>query len=317
MNTSWEDIQLFLAIAETGSLTSAARRLATSQATVSRRLLALESALREPLFQRTIRGVTLTPLGESLLDPSRRVAEWAAEFARVAERADTEPRGVVRITAAPGTASALLVPIAARMREQLPEVRLEVVASVQYLDLARREADLALRLQRPTQRDLVTLASLRLDVAAFASRDYAARLPRGYGLADVGWIAWAPPLEHLPPGPQLAARIPGFRPVFTSDDYLVQHRAAEAGVGAIIQSPLRYHHALPTTLVELELDLGPLRSELHLVASRAALDIPRVRAVADLMARELAQVGTTRQGSTPRSRGSNERGSKASTSSRR
>lgn len=292
MNSSWEDIRLFLAVAETGSLTAAARRLGTSQATVSRRLQALEEEVREPLFHRSIRGVTPTALGEALLGPSRRAAEGAAEFARAAERADAAPRGVVRVTAPPGVAFDWLAPFAAHLRGALPEVRLELVATIQYLDLARREADLALRMQRPVGRELVTLASLRYPVAAFASGGYAASLPRGYGLADVGWVAWAPPLDHLPPGPQLAARIPGFRPAFAADDFLVQLRAAEAGVGAIVLGRVRHRLSMPTPLVELALDLGPLQGELHLVAARSALAIPRVKAVADLLARELGQAET-------------------------
>jgi DNA-binding transcriptional LysR family regulator len=197
----------------------------------------------------------------------------------------------VRVTAPPGVAFNLLAPFAVHAQKVLPEVRLEILSSVGFLDLARREADLGIRvpIERPsTQRDLFTIAAVEFVVAAFATPEYAASLPRGYGLADIGWIAWAPPLDNLPPNPQLAARIPGFRPVFASDDYLVQLRAAEAGVGAMPLGRLRSRRAPPTPLVELKVDLGRMWSQMHLVCARSSLAIPRVRAVADLLAAELS-----------------------------
>jgi DNA-binding transcriptional LysR family regulator len=292
----WQDIQLFLAIVESGSLSAAARRLLVAQPTVSRRLADLEASVGEPLFLRRVEGVALTAFGESLLAPARRMAEWAAEVDRAADRAESAPSGVVRITAPPGLACDFLAPFAAHVRERLPAVRLEVVASVQYLDLSRRDADLALRMARPTQRDLITLASLEYDVAAFATARYIEGLPRGYSMADVGWVAWAPPFEHVPPNPQLAARIPGFKPAFAADDFLVQYRAAEAGAGAIFLGRVRHRFSPPTTLVEMELDVGPLRGSLHLIAARTALEIPRVRAVAELVASEIARADTSRPG---------------------
>jgi DNA-binding transcriptional LysR family regulator len=290
MNVPWSEVELFLAIAEAGSLSAAARRLRVTQPTVSRRLAELEASLGEPLFARRVEGATLTPFGERLVEPARRMAEWSAEVDRAADRAETSPRGVVRVTAPPGVAFDFLAPFAAELAVALPEVRLEVVSTIQYLDLARREADLALRMARPPQRDHVVLASLEHDVLAYATPEYAARLPKGFGLADVGWIGWAPPLDHLSPNADLAAKIPGFRPVFASDDYLVQLRAAFAGVGAIFLGRVENRFALPSPLVPLPLDVGPLRGGMHLVASRSALEIPRVRAVAERLAREIDAV---------------------------
>jgi DNA-binding transcriptional LysR family regulator len=90
----------------------------------------------------------------------------------------------------------------------------------------------------------------------------------------------------MAPNPQLAQLIPGFQPVFTSDDYLVQLRAAEAGIGAMFLARVRHRFAR-STLVELDLDVGDIQSTLHLVAAKSALAIPRVRAVAELLAKEI------------------------------
>jgi DNA-binding transcriptional LysR family regulator len=292
MHIGWSDVELFLAVAESGSLSAAAKVLRVTQPTVSRKLAELERSLSEPLFTRSVEGVALTAFGERMMAPARHMAECAAEVTQIAAGTDATPRGTVRVTAPPGVAYLFLVPLAAHLRKTLPDVHLEIVSTVNYLDLVRREADLAIRVQpldRPSkQRDLVSLASNEHSVAAFATREYIATLPRGYGLSDVDWIGWAPPLDHLSPNPQLAALIPSFRPAFASDDYIVQLRAAEAGMGGILLGRFRSRFTLPTPLVEMRLSFGNVTSSLHLVAARGALSIPRVKAVADVIAAELA-----------------------------
>ena len=304
MHIPWDAIQLVLAIADAGSLSGAARTLRMTQPTVSRRLAELEVQLGEPVFARTVAGATPTSFGERLLDPARRMAEAGAEVARVASGAERGPRGSVRITAPPGVAAAMLAPFAAELRTRLPEIRLEVVSTVRYIDLVRGEADLAIRLassgRRDAPRDLISLAAVTHPVHVYASPAYAASLPRGYGLADLGWIGWPPPFEEVAPNPQLAARIPGFRPVFAADDFLVQLRAAEAGVGAIILSTFRSRYEPPRALVPLAIDLGKLTSTHQLVCARGALAVPRVQAVAALLATELER---TLPSTAPRPRG--------------
>jgi DNA-binding transcriptional LysR family regulator len=289
----WEEVQLFLAVAESKSLTAAAKRLRITQPTASRRLSQLESMLGERLFVRSVEGVVPTPFGERMLEPARRMAEWAGEVDRAAAGAETLGRGVVRVTAPPGIAFELLAPFAAWMRGKLPNVQLEVISSVQTLDLARREADLALRIARP-QPDLVTLASLEHGVGVFAAPSYAKTLPKHPRSSDIAWIGWAPPLDHLSPNPELARLIPGFAPVFASDDFLVQLRAAETGIGAIFLGRVRHRFSI-STLVEIDVDVGDLKRTLHLVCAKSALDIPRVRAVADLLVDELRFVHDDRK----------------------
>jgi len=287
MNIPWDAMHVFLAVAEAGSLSAAARRLHLTQPTVSRRIAELEATVGEPLFVRAVDGASLSSFGERLVAPAKRMAEWAAEVERAAEHAETVPEGVVRLAAPPGLAFELGAPFAAWLRERLPKVRMEVLSSVQYLDLSRREADLAIRMAAPTSRDLVTLAQLETEVAVFAAESYARTLPRGYGFADVAFIGWAPPFETMSPNPELAALIPGWTPVFASDDFLVQLRAAEVGLGAIFLGRARHRFSSETPLVELDLDVGPLRRTVYLVCARSALAIPRVKAVAELLAEEL------------------------------
>src|SRR5258705_1195835 len=127
MHIPWNDVQLVLAIAQSGSLSGAARSLRLTQPTVSRRLADLEATLGEGLFVRAVDGTTPTSFAERLLEPARRMAESAAEVDHAAADADRPPRGVLRISAAPGMAYAFVAPFAGYLRTKLPDVRLEVV----------------------------------------------------------------------------------------------------------------------------------------------------------------------------------------------
>jgi DNA-binding transcriptional LysR family regulator len=178
------------------------------------------------------------------------------------------------------------------MRSKYPRIRVEALCSIQYLDLARGEADIALRMRAPTSDDLTLVATLTHANAVFATREYAAKLPKGYGFKDVDWICWAPPFEDVPPNPQLQMLVPNFTPSFTSDNFLIQWRAAEAGLGGFVKGDVHHRFSTPTPLVPLQLDLGPFaKSNLYVVCARSALDIPRVRTVADLLVTELQKVG--------------------------
>lgn len=299
MDISWEDVRLFLAVADRGSLTEAARQLKVGQPTVSRRLAELEAELGYPLFDRSVEGASLTSQGERWLEPARRMAEWAGELSSAAERADSTPAGLVRITAPPGVAFDFVAPFARLARERYPQLQLQVLSRIEYVDLARREADIALRMRPPASRDLVLVHTFVHLNDAFVSKSYAARLglgsqthrgssPKKPSLKDIDFIAWAPPFEEFPPNPQLAALIPGFRPTFTADDFIVQRRAAEAGVGALFMHKARHRFNRDSELVPLGLDLGPHRtSELHVVCAKSALAVARVRAVAELLREEL------------------------------
>lgn len=288
MDISWDDVRLFLAIADNGSLTEAARHLSVGQPTVSRRLAELEESLGYALFDRSVEGTKLTSQGESWLEPARRMAEWAGELRSTAERGEAAPAGVVRITAPPGVAFDFLAPFAARVREKYPQILVQVLARVEYLDLSRREADIALRSRAPTQRDLTVVHSFTHMNDAFATKAYLSSLPSRPSMGDIGFICWAPPFEQLPPNPQLQALIPQFRPAFAADDFIVQLRAAEAGVGAVFMQKVRHRFNRESNLVPLGLDLGPhAKSAIHVVCAKSALGVARIRAVAELLKDEL------------------------------
>jgi DNA-binding transcriptional LysR family regulator len=187
-----------------------------------------------------------------------------------------------------------IAPMVRLVRERYPDIRIELLTSVHFLDLARGEADVALRMRHRSSSDLAVVGSLRLQSFVLASPSYAARLPARPRLRDLDWIAWAPPFEDISPNPELAALVPGFRPVFTSDSYIVQTRACEAGVGAMIGVRCPNRHARPSSLVPLDITLGAgFCLPLHLVCAKSALGVPRIRVVAELLAEELAATAAT------------------------
>lgn len=288
MDICWDDAKLFLAIAETGSLSGAARQLKRGQPTVSRRLAMLEYTVGAGLFRRSVDGATLTSAGERLLGPAKKMAEWAGELHRAAEAHEGAPRGLVRVTSSPFICFDFLAPFAGFLAQKHPGLRLEVLSSVQYLDLARGEADLAMRAREPSNPDLQRVFSLEIESAVFVSKALKARLPRKPTLQTLPWVAWCPPFDSIPPNPQLEALIPGFTPAFTADHFLVQLAAAEAGLGAIVLGRVSHRFSRESPLVPLDLDLGPQgKQSLHLVCAKSALDIPRVRRVAELVVEEL------------------------------
>ena len=292
MDIPWDDLQLFLAVADGRSINAAARKLRITQPTLSRRIAALEERLDQQLFIRKTTGVALTPAAERLREPARHMAEWAGEATRAVAERRARPRGRVRLAAPPGIALDLVVPLAARLRGENPDITLEVLANVEYVSLPRGEADLAIRFRPPaaSETELVVLAQVPTVAAAFASKSYARRLPKKYGFADLDWIAWAPPYAELPPNPQLAALIPDFEPVFASNDFLVQIAAVEAGLGALILTEPIHAQSRVKDLQQLNIHLGAAgRGFLYVIAAKRMMDVARFRDVAHAIERQLGR----------------------------
>jgi DNA-binding transcriptional LysR family regulator len=278
---SWDDLKLFLAVAETGSLTAAARRLKLGQPTLSRRIQALEVQVGEPLFNRLPRGSTLTPAGQHLLPAAQRMAEWAVEAQTSLNRKQgLQAQGKVRIAAPPGIATELLLPLVALLRQSHPAIHVQVLAGVETLNLSRGEADLSPRTYRPADTDLDILDSLTSSVCVFASVQYRNRLPPKTRIDQLDWIAWAPPYEHLALNALLNSHIPNFQPVFTSDDFLVLLAACRAGIGVLPLASAMSRLNGADSLVPITLAKFPLiETELFLVGHKRHRHLTKLQPV--------------------------------------
>ncbi len=293
MELQWDDVRIFLAICESGSLSGAARRLKVSQPTLSRKIAELEYALGEALFIRGNQGISLTNTGRRLLPAAQGMAQWATEANRSLDTKSSPVSGAVSITAAPSFAFDLLAPFADKLRKTHPEITLKVISAMERLNLSRGEVDIALRLKKSSfdDPDLITLDEVKIPAGVYASRDYARSLPKTYDFGDVDWIAWADEYEMLSPNPELAAKIPEFRPVFTSDDYSVQVAACQAGVGAMVLLKTPHRLERPGELVELKLEAPPRSSPpLAIICHKRLVDLPKVRIVVTLLRQEFAKL---------------------------
>ncbi|MGC1494387.1 MAG: LysR family transcriptional regulator [Sulfitobacter sp.] len=182
----WAHLQSFVAVAEQGSLSAAARVQKSSQPTLTRHIALLERALGTRLFDRTKSGVTLTQAGTDLMLHAADMADAAARVSMAQQglEAGTAPamEGTVRLTASRIVATYLLPDILTRLHQKWHLIELELVASDETNNLLRREADIALRMYRPTQNDVITQHVCTLDLAAYATPDY---LDRHGAIAEV------------------------------------------------------------------------------------------------------------------------------------
>jgi len=168
----WTHIQTFLAVAETGSLSAAARDLGLSQPTVGRQVHAAEDALGVELFHRRSHGLDLTLSGETLLEPAKEMQKAAAKLSLIAEGRGVGLNGVVRITASEVVSHFMLPRVLARVRTAEPEIELEVFPSDEPKNLLFREADIAIRMYRTEQLDIITRHIGSMRVGMFAARAY-------------------------------------------------------------------------------------------------------------------------------------------------
>lgn len=171
----WGLIRAFHAAARLGSLSAAARELGVSQPTLSRDIQALEAVTGLHLFRRTTRGLQLTEQGRRLVESAEQMDAAADRFARQATGLSLELEGEVRISANEIVGVYLLPPALAAFRARHPGVQVELVISNAASSLSKREADIALRMFRPTQPDLVARRLPDLALGFFAHRDYLAR----------------------------------------------------------------------------------------------------------------------------------------------
>lgn len=175
---NWSLVQNFLAVADAGSLSAAARRLGCSQPTLGRQIQALERDLGITLFSRHARGLVLTDAGAELVPMARQMQNAMQQMVLTAAGKAQQLEGTVRITASIFASHMLLPPILARIRQQEPAIQLDLVPSDTTENLLFREADIAVRMYRPSQPDLIVRHVTDIELGVFAARSYLDRRGR-------------------------------------------------------------------------------------------------------------------------------------------
>lgn len=195
----WNDARYFLAIQRTRSLTAAAAQLGVNQSTVGRRLEVLEAALAAKLFLRTTDGYALTEAGEKLLVHAERMEEDAFAIGRELTGRGEEVSGRVCVTTPDAIGPRIIGPLLARLQEKYPSLEVELVADNRALNLARREADLAVRVGRPKEPALVGRRLPDFGHGVYVAKSYVKRhgMPKpdfaghralGFEEASRGWV---------------------------------------------------------------------------------------------------------------------------------
>lgn len=174
-NIDWTLLRSFLAVVETGSLSAAATRTATTQPTLSRHVRELETALGVTLFTRSVRGLEPTEAALGLVDDARAMGTAAEALALKAKGRSQQLTGTVRITASVVVANLLLPPVLVALREAEPHIQIEIVASDVSQNLLRRDADIALRMFDPTQNALIARKLGDTPLGLFGAKSYIAR----------------------------------------------------------------------------------------------------------------------------------------------
>lgn len=283
----WDDLAVVHAVFTRGSLAGAARELGVRTSTVSRRVEALETALGARLFERTHEGVLPTEAAHLLMPIAERAIAVAQEAADAVAGLETEPEGTVVLTAPPGAAAYDIVPWLAEFQRRYPRIHVELDARVEYVDLLRREADIAIRAFRPQHGDLIARRLGTVRSVFLANRAYAEALGAVCCLDAVRWIGWSRELRSIPTARWHRAVVPEDAFVLRSRSIHVIGRAAQAGAGAALLPetyapvfdlvPLRLTRALRTSLP------GWPEDEAHVVCARSMRQVPRVAALWDFI----------------------------------
>jgi DNA-binding transcriptional LysR family regulator len=269
----WDDLPVFLAAARGGSLASAGASLGVDGSTVSRRLRALEAALDVKLFDRTPSGLVLTEAGRRLT-PLAEDAELAvARLRQEGDALEREVAGEVRIACPDGIATEVLPPVLKLLQERHPALVPTVLCGIEFVDLARREADLALRTWNPPGDDLVTVKVAEEDVGVFGTAELVDRW-RGEPLTAVPFIGWDEQHRHLDDQRYLDSI--GARVVLRTSSLPAHLAAARAGLGFVINAG-----ATSRGLVALQPSLGGVRGALWMTTLRTLRRVPRIAAVWD------------------------------------
>jgi len=258
---AWDDLRVFLAVHRTRSHAAAARALRVAATTVGRRMLVLERAVGARLFTRSPDGLAPTAAARALLARAERVEAEVQEAERELAGADQRPTGTVRITCGEGFAMFALAPALPRFLAAHPGLSVEVRADARALDLARGEADVALRSFRPRERSLV---GRRLGVeryGLYASQEYLARrgAPRAApALAGHDLLLYDAPMDKAFPAQRWLLRL-ATQPqrVTRINTTTAMHAACAAGAGIAILNHSYLRPGVPVSRVLPDQDPPP------------------------------------------------------------
>ena len=282
---NWDDLKYFLAMAEEGSLSAAARKLKVSQPTLSRRLVSLEEDVGSDIFVRTRSGLEMTPIGERLLDHARHMRDDVYSIERAITGHDSSLKGTVVISCVEMLGADWLVEKTLAFRRQYPGITVDIKVENTTSDLLRREADIAVRMFRPVQNDLIAKRVANMKYGYYATKQYLEEFGIPKSLKDLDGH------EFILPHDEILAHTSKYSGrdqhpnegniAFRSNSLISLESAVKNGYGIGAYSCLRAQNN--PNLVRLFGDLTVYASDIWLVSHAELRRSARIRAMFDFL----------------------------------
>ncbi|QLC22421.1 LysR family transcriptional regulator [Parasphingopyxis sp. CP4] len=283
----WNDLRYFLSVARTGSTLAASKQMKVSQSTVSRRITAFEEDIGVKLFVRKPSGYDLTPRGESVLPAAESVEAAILSFSDGIEAESRRLAGTVRLTTVESAANAWVIPAVGLLRERYPEISVEIMTSDQYLDLARGEADIAIRFgPKPTQETLIVRHLIDMLESFYASEQLVAQIGMPEDIPDMARYPLVSSLDgESSTSRWVAERVPGATIAQRASTLSSIIASVQSGLGASILPCLMGDDI--KGLVRLMPPIEELTTPGWMVTTDEARRQPHIRAVIDFVVEQI------------------------------
>lgn len=266
----WEDLRYFSAFVSAGSLSAAAKTLAVDHATVARRIAALEAALNLKLVDRRARTYRVTEQGQQVAAYAQQMQGASFALEHFASAGQGQIEGQVVLSAPPALLGSLIARRSGELFARHPALQLKLVGSKSRASLARREADIAISLTRPTEPTLVAQLLGHLHYRLYASPDYLRRNP------PAAYIGYDASQAKSPQQRWLLQQAEAGPFVLHSNDPRIQAEAAAGGAGIVcLPAFMAEEHQLQPA----PRDGGSMSIEIWLAVHEDARDTPRIKAV--------------------------------------
>ena len=288
---NWDGFRYFTAAAEAGSLSGAAISLDSNQSTVGRHIDALETALSIKLFQRSVKGLSLTEEGQAVYEQAQHIQNSIVKIQRIVQGGEETATGTVRLSLPEGLGQEVIIPALDLFYQQYPNVKLIFNVSASTANITQGEADVAVRLFRPEEPDLVIKYLNEMKLGLYASKGYEKNYGLPKQLKDLRKhrvVTYGDFLSILPENQWLLNHSNDALRILSSDSTVTRFKATVSGVGISLQ---------PEILAKTDPDLIHLFKSAKLPAHKVWLvyhkdvrHMSRIRAVVDFLSDCLGDV---------------------------
>lgn len=249
----WDNVRYFLEVVRAGSVTGAARNLGVNQTTVSRRIAALEHYLGKNLFERAGKILLITAIGERLVKAAENMAEEANTLERQVMADNQDLSGLLRVTVADGCTQFLAMPAIQSFTQQYPDIDLELIATREELNLAAREADIALRTTDEPPPNLIGKRIGQLAYAVYGTQEILDRVLEDPDSGTVPCITWIG--DGNTRAPWIEKSFPNTQRVYRTNELGLMLRMVSQGLGmaqmpSVFCDPDSLLHRIPAQYVE-------------------------------------------------------------------